>query len=96
MEPNRSLGCLTQGSARHRFPIAEPILSAPAVSVTAYEQRSALGRNRRQQIPRSREDHREPDDEALAEGLTALTEAIRELDDKLEKIEKQVYSTRVR
>jgi hypothetical protein len=31
----------------------------------------------------------------LAEGLTALAEALRELDDKLEKIEKQVALTRV-
>ena len=31
----------------------------------------------------------------LAEGLTALTEALRELDDKLEKVEKQVRSSEV-
>jgi uncharacterized protein YukE len=29
----------------------------------------------------------------LAEGLTALTEALRELDDKLEKVDQQVRST---
>jgi hypothetical protein len=36
-----------------------------------------------------------PTTKLLAEGLTALTEALRELDAKLEKIEKQVRSTRV-
>ena len=33
-----------------------------------------------------------PTTKLLAEGLTALTEAIRELDDKLEKVEQQVRS----
>jgi hypothetical protein len=34
-----------------------------------------------------------PKTKLLAEGLTALTEAIRELDDKLEKIDQQVRPT---
>jgi hypothetical protein len=36
-----------------------------------------------------------PTTKLLAEGLTALTEALRELDDKLEKINQQVRSTTV-
>ncbi len=33
-----------------------------------------------------------PSTKLLAEGLAALTEALRELDDKLEKVERQVRS----
>jgi hypothetical protein len=36
-----------------------------------------------------------PTTKLLAEGLTALTEALRELDDKLEKVEQQVRSSAV-
>jgi hypothetical protein len=39
-------------------------MSLAADTVTAYEQRSALGRDRRQQIPRSRTVNREPDNQA--------------------------------
>jgi hypothetical protein len=48
--------------------------------------------NKFREVARSTEN---PTTKLLAEGLTALTEALRELDDKLEKIEKQVPSTRV-
>jgi hypothetical protein len=34
-----------------------------------------------------------PTTKLLAEGLTTLTEALRELDDKLEKVERQVRSS---
>jgi hypothetical protein len=36
-----------------------------------------------------------PTTKLIAEGLTALTEALRELDDKLEKVERQVRSSTV-
>jgi hypothetical protein len=36
-----------------------------------------------------------PTTKLLAEGLTALTEALRELDDKLEKMDRQLRSSNV-
>ena len=41
-----------------------PILSVAADTVTGYEQRSTVGCHRRQQIPRSRQVHREPHNRA--------------------------------
>jgi len=47
--------------------------------------------NKLREMARSREN---PTTKTLAEGLTALTEAIRELDAKMESIEKQMRSSR--
>ena len=68
-------------------------LSVPTDTVTAYEQRSALGRtagNKFREVARTTEN---PTTKLLAEGLTALTEALRELDAKLEKVDQQVRSS---
>jgi hypothetical protein len=46
-----------------------------------------VGQSRFREVARSTEN---PTTKLPAEGLTALTEAIRELDDKLEKIERQM------
>ena len=43
--------------------------------------------NKFRELSRSTEN---PTSKLLAEGLTALTEALRELDDKLEKVERQM------
>jgi hypothetical protein len=48
--------------------------------------------NKFREVARSTEN---PATKLLAEGLTALTEALRELDDKLEKIDQRVRSSSV-
>ncbi len=50
---------------------------------------AATAGNKFREVARSTDN---PTTKLLAEGLTALTEAIRELDDKLEKVERQVRS----
>lgn len=53
---------------------------------------AATAGNKFREVARSTEN---PNTRLLAEGLTALTEAIRELDDKLEKVEQEVRSSAV-
>ncbi len=48
---------------------------------------AVTARNKCRAVARSTEN---PTTKLLAEGLTALTEALRELDDKLDKVERQV------
>jgi hypothetical protein len=51
---------------------------------------AATAGNKFREVARSTEN---PSTKLLAEGLTALTEALRELDDKLEKLDQQVRSS---
>jgi hypothetical protein len=61
---------------------AERVLSAVSPApVTAHEQRSTMGRRRRSKFREVALNAENPTTELLAEGLTALTEALRELDD---------------
>jgi hypothetical protein len=60
-------------------------VSVAADTVTAHEQRSALGRHRRQQVPRLARFTENVTTKLVAEGLTALTEALRGLDAKLRR-----------
>jgi hypothetical protein len=66
------------------------VLSVPVATVAAHEQRSALGRLRRKQVPRGSKDNREPTTKQLAEGLTHLSEAVRELHQELGSIETKI------
>jgi hypothetical protein len=54
--------------------------SVPAATVAVHEQRSAMGLVRGEQVPRGGQDNRESTTKLLAEGLTHLAEAIRELE----------------
>jgi hypothetical protein len=70
-------------------------LSVAVDTVTGHEQRSAApwattAGNKFREVASTTEN---PTTKLLAEGLTPLTEAIRELDDKLEKVEPHVRSS---
>ena len=68
------------------------MLSVAADMATAHEQRSALGRtagNKFREVARTTEN---PMTKLLAEGLTPPTDALRELDAKLESVEQHVRS----
>ena len=62
-------------------------MSVSADTVTAHEQRSARGLNRRNKFREVARSTDNPTTKLLADGLTALTEALRELDSKLETLE---------
>ncbi|MDT5093181.1 MAG: hypothetical protein QOH60_2544 [Mycobacterium sp.] len=67
-------------------------LSVPADRFRAHEQRSAwasIPGNKFREVARTTQN---PTTKLLADGLTVLTEALRELDAKLEKVEQQVRS----
>lgn len=53
---------------------------------------ATMARNKFREVARTTEN---PTTRLLAEGLTALTEALRELDAKLEKVDQQVWSSPV-
>jgi hypothetical protein len=65
-------------------------MSVPAASVAAHEQRSTLGHLRGEQVPRGGATNREPTTKLLAEGLTYLCEAVRELHRELASIETRI------
>jgi uncharacterized protein YegL len=65
-------------------------MSVGADTVAAHEQRSGLGRHRRQQVPAGSEESTNPTTVLIAEGLTALAEAIRELDLQVEEHRREV------
>jgi hypothetical protein len=50
----------------------DPPLSVAAYTATIYEQRSALGRHCKQQVPRSRETDREPGDKTSSRSISAV------------------------
>jgi hypothetical protein len=72
-----------------------PQLHAPAVAVSIGDAKIATACGKRRGISLTRNPgapgaYRDPDDQASRRGVTALTEALRELDAKLEKVEQQV------
>jgi hypothetical protein len=70
-------------------------MSVHRTTVTAHEQRSALGRHRRHKFREGARTTDNPTTKLQAEGMTALAEAVREFDDKPEKVDQQVRSSTV-
>jgi hypothetical protein len=79
----RVAGRNTVGESCRRPPIRLRLMSNAAPWATT-------AGNKFREVARSTEN---PTTKLLAEGLTALTEAVRELDANLEKVEQQVRST---